>query len=126
MADFVQTMKDWRRMCKHYSDESMKYGQACADMCPLGPNTACGDIGMATDMDIEVMAKEVSKWAAEHPEPVYPTWAEWLNNIGVIISDRPFPALNIPVCVYQAGTKMVKPIPADLAEKLGLQPKEGV
>ena len=45
MGDFVQMMKNWRRMCKHYSDESMKNGQlSCADMCPLGTNTACGVI----------------------------------------------------------------------------------
>ena len=62
--------------------------------------------------------------AAEHPEPVYPTWAEWLNSIGVIIGERPFPALNIPVYVYQASTKMLEPIPADIAEKLGVTPKE--
>lgn len=108
-SSFVQVMKDWRRMCKHYSDESMKYGQACADMCPLGPNTACGDIGMATDMDIEVMAKEVSKWAAEHPEPVYPTWGEYLHTLHNEPSSR----------------ELSRPIPADIAQRLGLQPKEG-
>lgn len=83
--DFVQVMKDWRRMCKHYSHESMKNGQlSCVDMCPLGTNTACGMIEDALDSDIEDMAKEVAKWAAEHPEPVYPTWWSWLINEGVI------------------------------------------
>jgi Fe-S-cluster-containing dehydrogenase component len=111
MAEFVQTMKDWRRMCKHYTDESMKDGlHSCVDMCPLGNNTACGMIEDARDSDIEVMAKEVAKWAAEHPEPVYPTWGEWLQRL--------YDNTNY------AGI-FITPIPADIAEKLGLQPKEG-
>lgn len=130
--DFVQTMKDWRRMCKHYSDESMKDGQhSCVDMCPLGHNTACGMIEDALDSDIEVMAKEVAKWAADHPEPVYPTWEEWLQSVGVMESSEGLlrrikgqlyidgiPAHAVPTA------KVLQPIDADIAQKLGLQPKE--
>ena len=123
MLDFVQTMKNWRRMCKHYSDESMKNGQlSCADMCPLGTNTACGVIEDALDSDIEDMAKAIAQWVEEHPEPVYPTWAEWLTDVGaipkVISWDEP-----LVEAVYDA---LQKPIPADIAEKLGIEPKEGV
>ena len=82
MADFVQTMKDWRRMCKHYSDESMKDGQhSCVDMCPLGHNTACGIIEDALDRDIEDMANAIAQWAADHPKPVYPAWRDWLRDL---------------------------------------------
>lgn len=117
MADFIQTMKDWRRMCKHYSDERMKTGQhSCAAMCPLGRNTACGYIEMATNMDIEDMAKEVAKWAAQHPEPVYPTWWSWLINEGVIEKGSTYTG-----AFDQLKTKH---IPADIAGKLGIEPKE--
>lgn len=108
MAEFQKVMREWVRSRKAINENKL----SC---CPLE---------MFSDDHIANIEKEVMAWAAEHPEPVYPTWAEWLNNIGVIISDRPFPALNIPVCVYQAGTKMVKPIPADIAQKLGIEPKE--
>lgn len=26
----------------------------------------------------------VTAWAAEHPEPVYPTWGEWLEAQGIL------------------------------------------
>ena len=69
MSDFVQVMKDWRRMCKFYSDKSMKDGlHSCIDMCRMGHNTACGMIDEATDRDFEDAAEAIAQWAAEHPE----------------------------------------------------------
>ena len=125
MADFVQTMKDWRRMCKHYSDESMKDGQhSCAAMCPLGHNNACGMIEDALDSDIEVTEKEIAKWAAEHPEPVYPTWSEWLYEQGVL-GDKYVCSIPELIASNVATGKVDDPIPVDIAQRLGLQPKEG-
>lgn len=113
MSDFVQTMKDWRRMCKHYSDESVKNGQSsCVDMCPLGHNTACGIMEDALDSDIEVAAKEVAKWVAEHPEPVYPTWVQWFRQMEIAPLEQK--------CFH---SWLLEPIPADIAEKLGIEPK---
>ena len=108
MAEFQKVMREWVRARKAINENMLS-------SFPLE---------MFTDDNIANIEKEVMAWAAEHPEPVYPTWAEWLNSIGVIISDRPFPTLNIPVCVYQAGRKMVEPIPANIAEKLEIMPKE--
>lgn len=116
MAKYVEVMKQKKRMCNstlcckcdifHLSGENI---ENCPQFISNNPSKA---------------EKIIMSWAAEHPEPVYPTWAEWLNSIGVIIGDRPFPALNIPVCVYRASTKMLEPIPANIAEKLGIIPKE--
>lgn len=108
MADFVQMLKDWKRMCN-----AMTEMDGCED-CPIVKNThaaRCGD--MPGEMqDVESIVREVEKWAAEHPEPVYPsylevfdwahkkTWAE-IKNI------------------------LANPIPADIAQKLGIEPKEG-
>ena len=75
---------------------------SCADECSIGAfvlNTA----------DIE---RKVMSWAAEHPEPVYPTWREWLSEQGVLSAGG-------------LWEKAFEPIPADIAEKLGIQPKEG-
>lgn len=66
--------------------------------------------------DIE---KHVMQWAAENPEPVYPSWYAWLANMNVV------PIELLPdqaVMVTDIG--LLKKIPADIAEKLGIEPKE--
>lgn len=99
MSDFTQTMKDWKRMCGSFF--------YCHE-CPLGrcpsPPKSIWDTGKSFD-DME---KAIDKWAAEHPEPQYPTWGEWLLKTYHIPSSRLFD----------------QSIPADIAEKLGLEPKE--
>ena len=57
--------------------------------------------------------KIIMSWAAEHPEPVYPAWRDWLRD--------QYPMLG----PYTMTDILESPIPADIAEKLGLQPKEG-
>ena len=50
----------------------------------------------------------VMSWAAEHTEPVYPTWYEYLCDM------------------YQADWNLTianNHIPADVAQKLGIEPK---
>ena len=60
--------------------------------------------------------KNVTAWAAEHPEPVYPTWWSWLINEGVIEKGSTYTG-----AFDQLKTKS---IPADIAEKLGIKPKD--
>lgn len=118
MADFAQAMKDWRRMCKFSSDTAMDDGRhGCVDMCPLGHNKVCGEIELATDREIEDAAKAIAQWAAEHPEPKFPTWREWLTEIGAIHED---------CSDYGVGSLLrQKSVPAGIAQKLGIEPKEG-
>ena len=105
ICDFL---KSWKRMCN-----SMTEMNGCED-CPIVKNThgaRCGD--MPCEMqDVESIAREVEKWAAENPEPVYPSYIEvfgWAHKkTWAEIKDI-----------------LANPIPADIAEKLGLQPKEG-
>ena len=47
--------------------------------------------------------RRVMEWAARHPKPVYPRWSEWLDAMGYDLFFH---------------------IPADIAEKLGVRPKE--
>lgn len=108
MAEFSEVMRQWSRICDSTN---------CED-CPL--------FGLSNDFTCTKAAKCYAKaaeeiimrWAAEHQEPVYPTWYEWLNHIGVLgtaaigagyVSDR--------LCTMR--------IPADIAQKLGIEPKEG-
>lgn len=114
--DFVQTMKDWRRMCKAYTtdDDSCCYGCPVVDFHEHG----CGAIFEMDDgTDWERYEGQIREWAAEHPEPVYPAWAGWLgrNVIGV-------DANSIDEAWHILCTT---PIPADIAQKLGIEPKEG-
>lgn len=123
MFDFVQTMKDWRRMCKSCSDKGMEDGRhGCVDICPLGHNSACGDIETATDRDIEETAEAIEKWAEAHPEPVYETWYEYLRRNGVI----PDVLEDCGDFYKSVGRWLVRTrIERDMAERLGAQPKEG-
>ena len=109
MADFVQTMKNWRRMCQHM--EKIVGDRSC-DICPLGGcNAIYEDDG---NTDYAEIREKVASWAAEHPEPVYPTVYEWLVSIGLLGSDM------------WSASDLQKPIPADIAQKLRIEPKEDV
>ena len=74
------------------------------DFCP---NEVCVD--MLTDSDIDRLEKSVMEWANEFPEPVYPTWYEFLTSR------------------YHKAWEAIgrDSSPADIAEKLGIEPKEG-
>ena len=131
MADFVQTMKDWRRMCKAYTTDN----DSCCEGCPVVDfhEHGCGAIfEMEDSTDWKRYADTIKAWAAEHPEPVYPTWREWLIKLGIVSFDMDFRALldtrpttlanTVKAYINEEGSK---PIPADIAQKLGIEPKEG-
>lgn len=94
MAEFKDTMRQWIRLCS---------AQFACDKCPID---AIGCIGNVAAMSkTEQIEQAVTAWAAEHPEPVYPTWYDWMASLGLDPDD---------------------PITADIAQKLGIEPKEGV
>lgn len=108
ICDFL---KNWKRMCN-----SMTEMDGCED-CPIVRNThgaRCGD--MPGEMyDVESIAREVEKWAADNPEPKYPTWGEYLCNIGLIHD-----CTESEDVVLRLFNNV---IPTEMAQKLGLQPK---
>lgn len=123
MAEFVQTMKDMRRMCDAYASN--------CDKCPLA-SYECAYTPKHrlyfTDKQVEAI---VATWAAENPEPKYPTWAEWLLKVGAA---RRVP-IGEPWPVELPDGSMMEPcygivvnenerIPAYIAEPLGIEPKE--
>lgn len=116
--DFAQVMKDWRRMCK--AQDELRGDRACYG-CPLesyGCPSIYDDVDNADYADVE---NKVNAWAAEHPEPVYPTWWKYMCMIGVIpnsLGDKTLGEVTVERLMHIS-------IPADIAEKLGLQPKEG-
>lgn len=123
MAEFKVVAKELERMCNTYHTASGKCG---TDECPL----YCEDLCYAKSMahvhgyNAGYLEKVVMTWAAEHPELVYPTWGEWLDKMGVVgLEPSPRYEENYQM-VYFCKLKIDSPIPADIAEKLGLQPKE--
>jgi len=110
MAEFSEVMRNIQRRCK-LCGQGERWG------CTIRGSICRRISGMPHDADWRALEKEVMAWAAEHPEPVYPTWGEWLlanRIIGDADSD------------YAVGLLMrCKRIPADIAQKLGIEPKEG-
>ena len=121
MAEFTEVMRQARRMCEAFRDGH------CSE-CPIGNAKVleCG-ITVMSEMDCEETERRVMQWAAEHPEPVYPTWSEWQN--------RMFPDAHRDATPCQFGSMdrfncakktcyecMEQQIPADIAEKLGIKP----
>ena len=113
MAEYVQTMKDIRRMCDAYASNCYE--------CPLTSyECACTPKHRLffTDKQVEEI---VATWAAVHPEPVYPTWIEWLHDNGIVLDARQHDEIEHSVL----GLEAINPIPADIAQKLGIEPKKG-
>lgn len=122
MAEFSEVMRQWRRFCKSHSN--------CGE-CEFDGKGICGEAHL-TDIPYADIELRIMAWAAEHPDPVYPTWEKWLQSVGVMESSDGLlkrikgqllidgiPAHAIPTI------KVLDPIPADIAEKLGIEPKEG-
>ena len=124
MTEFVQMMKDWRRMCETIQSENQQTssGGWCIG-CPIqGVCVIDAEIKYTTDNGLAMIGERIQSWAAENPEPVYPTWGEWLLKQGVIRAGTE----SRNGFAYQTVTdKLFAQIDADIAKKLGIEPKEG-
>lgn len=97
-------------------------------------------VGMYGRCFIYGTEREILKWASAHPEVTYPTWEEWLAETfpKIEFAETTF---NISPCNFvkqseweiEADVRCVaetcascrkKPIPASIAEKLGVKLKE--
>ena len=105
MAEFQDVMKQWRRMCANIPCKKCEI----YDFCEGFP---C--------LDSDRIEGIVTRWDAEHPEPVYPTWFEWLKPFGVVEVTKDKAGLM----TVMVRPEMLNPIPADIAHKLGIEPKE--
>lgn len=105
--EFREVMKQWRRFCKSHSN--------CGE-CEFNGKGICGEAHLSdvsyADIELRIMA-----WAAENPESVYPTWYEWLKDMGLTFHDAESSWIGFTERIHH-------PIPADIAQKLGIEPKE--
>lgn len=128
MAEFQEVVKQAARMCQ-------SFGADC-NGCKLhwrDGETLCVFVGKPkawrpnkmTDAECIVM-----DWAASHPEPRYPTWEEWhKTNFPDAIHDicpiRFMPNKPLGTCAVSCKKCTNTPIPAEIAEKLGIKPIGG-
>ena len=123
MAEFMEFMKQAKRMCEAQED---------CEECPIFPE--CGGTGIISwdDADeAETIEHKVMDWAAANPEPRFPTWEEWQK------ANFPDASCRIQPCRFMnkdelgcsehrtCDTCRPRPIPADIAEKLGIKPIGG-
>ena len=111
MAEFQEVAKELERMCNMYH-AARKCG---TDDCPVYYEDLCyAQVMVHVHGDDACNLEEVvMSWAEKHPKPVYPTWVEWLREIGIVPSEQK--------CFHDW---LLTPIPTDIAQKLGIEPKE--
>ena len=117
MSEFVQTMKDWKRMCS--AMEKLRPDDSC-NGCRVEGYGCPAIYEDDSHVDYADVQNKVAVWAAEHPEPQYPTWGEYLASIGVMKPAQPDKAYEVWFTQLYSTN-----IPADIAHKLGIEPKEG-
>ena len=106
-------------------------GKGC-DKCPAGKlrsaNGVCLVRRIAKVDNCEEQIKGLMDWAAEHPEPRYPTWNEWQHSMFPGAGDDMSPCsfLSYTECRCKGWSTCdecrEQPIPADIAAKLGIKP----
>ena len=121
MSDFAQIMKDWRRMCKAYTVDEHE-----CEGCPLEhiAEHGCGaifDADFADVVDWDELNEEVNVWAERNPVK-YPTWGEWFIERGDLV-DGWENIQNRGALIARCNEVFGMPIPDDIAEKLGIEPK---
>lgn len=125
MAQFSEVMRQAKRMCEAFRDGN-------CSKCPIGNANVleCG-ITVTSEMDCEELERRVMQWAAEHPEHVYPSWNEWYKKS---FQDAYYDGNRMCPMIFGDGENCNsesdcdkcrdRPIPAEIAEKLGIKPKE--
>lgn len=120
MAQFVELMRQAERMCKAHSD---------CDDCPIcmliDDNCTCAFNGK---LDAEKIEHAIACWAARNPErpKVYPSWKEWLRQIGVIEpGEDPCDSSAVYRNILREIEGLNKRIPEEIARKLGIEAAGG-
>lgn len=123
MAEFTEVMRQTKRMCAAHG------GMCSSRNCPLDNGEACRLAADQDGEDYSDVERIIMAWAAEHPAPRYPTWREWYD---AAFSDgsifRRFCPSIFGDDYRDCGTVGAcdkcqdRPIPADIAAKLGIKP----
>ena len=124
MAEFSEVMKQAKRMCN-------AFGATSCHGCPCESVEECMLTGVPEFTSAKQYAdveKNVMKWAAENPEPRYPSLRDaWTQ---LFPASECIPCLlthfgAIRQCTGDCKGCSARPIPAEIAEKLGVKPIKG-
>ena len=121
MINFTQTMHNWQRMCKYFDEH---YQEDCCHVCPIHNCDAIWAMDETTDWG--KIEESINAWAAEHPEPKYPTWREYLKEMGLTTSTNVYFSSENGAGIRINDTLNENadcPIPAEIAVALKLEPK---
>lgn len=122
MAELWEVTRNAHRMCDAYD----------CDHCPITYESVLCALASDKDLTYGVIKKfesKVMQWAKDHPEPRYPTWEEWhTKNFPDVIGNLT-PCTFAPISELRCAETNCRacrsrPIPADIAKKLGIRPKE--
>lgn len=69
--------------------------------------------------DPEGVERDALAWAKDNPEPRYPTWGEWLCEVGV----SRVSSYEDDKIVYSRTRKFYEQMDAETAKRLGIEPK---
>lgn len=123
MAQFVEVMRQAKRLC------AARYSLCDTNNCPLDSGEACRLNVDLDGEDFSELERIIMDWAADHPEPVYPSWYDY--------QQQTFPEHTRWICPMMFGVTCPcasitsahectkcrnNPIPAEIAEKLGIKP----
>ena len=124
MAEFCEVMKQAKRMCSQ---------AAVCSACSLKNKCLTTEFPCKCDENYYAeIERVVMRWAEEHPETRYPSWYEWQKTTfpdsAHPICPKTFMSHKAAECDISKSCDMCmgQPIPADIAEKLGVKPIGGV
>lgn len=121
MAEFVEVMRQAKRMCAAHG------GMCKIRNCPMVDGETCRFDADRDDVDYNEVERIIMAWAAEHPVLRYPTWSEWQKKVFPGAGDDMYPCsfLSYTECGCKRSSCdecRERPIPADIAAKLGIKP----
>ena len=108
MAEFSEVIRQKKRMCSSVLCCNCDIYRLCGEDL-----SKCAQFINNNPKKAEEV---IMSWAAEHQEPVYPTWRDLFERMGANIRCDG----TVQFQLFAAD----KPIPADIARKLGIAPKE--
>lgn len=117
MAEFKDIVQGFNRMCDSYNTPP-------CEGCPMDIHSID-----RSDCMSRLFAKpdkyegRVLKWIEKHPAPVYPTWLELAAQQGFKIEEGK-QCTNEEQLLILLMASVNTPIPADIAQKLGIEPRE--
>lgn len=123
MAEFAEVMKQVYCMCNEYKDDG------CCKCPLLLKGGRCRFQIYCLKTKPKKLERLIMDWAAERPEPVYPSWIDAWQQLFPGAKNVPCPKLYFgDVCQDVAGEGCfackMSPIPAEIAKKLGIRPIE--